>query len=233
MGEDNLTLLTAFAAGVVSFLSPCVLPLLPTYTAVLAGTGTQTGRISQWRFLMNAACFFSGFIIIFVAMGATASYFGQVFFKYQDIVRKVGAVFMILMGIHLAGLIRLPALYREYRPLLSGAFEGPLGAFILGIAFTAGWTPCTGPILASILIYAGASATVAQGAFLLFIYAIGFCLPFIVLALLFNRYLHKVRRLYQWLPAIQRAAGVILIIVGCFIYFDWLQKGLGFIWNLL
>lgn len=234
MDGNSITLLTAFGAGVVSFLSPCVLPILPTYTAFLAGTGApeNAGNYNQWRFLLNAVFFLSGFTIVFVAMGATASFFGQFFFDYQDVIRKFGALFMIVMGIHLLGLFQLSFLQREYRPLLNNAFQGPVGAFILGVAFTAGWTPCTGPILASILMYAGASSTLSQGAFLLFVYAMGFCVPFFIIAFLMNKYLGKFRIIYQYLPVIQRAAAVVLIIVGIFVYFDLMQQGIGFLWNL-
>ncbi|WP_425060675.1 Thiol:disulfide interchange protein DsbD [Sporomusa carbonis] len=227
--DYNLTLLTVFGAGVVSFLSPCVLPLLPTYTALLAGTGAQDRQPGCWTFLMNASCFLSGFTLVFVAMGATASYLGQLFFDYQDMIRKAGAVFMVLMGLQVLGVLQIPRLGREYRPLLNSAFNGPVGAFVLGLAFTAGWTPCTGPILATVLMYAGTTATVSQGAFLLFIYAMGFCLPFLAIALLINRYMSKIQGMYGWLPVIQKTAGLILITAGIVIYFDLLQKGLGLI----
>lgn len=228
--DYNLTLITVFGAGIVSFLSPCVLPMLPTYTALLAGTGRQTtGSAGQGNFFLNALCFLSGFTLIFVAMGATASFVGELFFDYQDIIRKAGAVFMVIMGLHVLELFKIPGLEREWRPLLNGTFAGPFGAFVLGLAFTAGWTPCTGPILAGVLMYAGAAATVSQGAFLLFVYAMGFCVPFLVLAVLINRYITKVQGVYRWLPLIQQAAGVVLIIAGVFIYFNLLPRTLSII----
>ncbi|HWR06955.1 cytochrome c biogenesis CcdA family protein [Sporomusa sp.] len=228
--DYNLTLVTVFGAGVVSFLSPCVLPLLPTYTALLAGSGAQTGAgAGRWTFFVNAVSFLSGFTLIFVAMGATASYIGELFFEYQEVIRKAGAVFMIVMGLQILGVLKIPGLAREYRPLLQGAFAGPGGAFLLGLAFTAGWTPCTGPILATVLMYAGATATVSQGAFLLFSYAMGFCLPFLIIAILINRYLNKVQRVYKWLPLIQQAAGGVLVAAGVLVYFDLIEKGLGVI----
>ncbi|SDE83539.1 cytochrome c biogenesis CcdA family protein [Sporomusa acidovorans] len=231
--DYNLTLVTVFGAGVVSFLSPCVLPMLPTYAALLAGTGTQTqSGLRQWLFIVNALSFLSGFALTFIAMGATASLIGEFFFYYQEVIRKVGAVFMAIMGLQLLGLIKIPCLDREYRPLLQGAFAGPFGAFLLGLAFTAGWTPCTGPILATVLMYAGSAATVVQGAFLLFVYAMGFCLPFLFLALVLNRYLDQIKGLYKWLPLIQQAAGAVLVAAGILIYFDWLQKAVGLVWGI-
>ncbi|MDF2568517.1 MAG: dipZ [Sporomusa sp.] len=231
--DYNLTLLTVFSAGVVSFLSPCVLPMLPTYTALLAGTGAQTqASAKRGNFFINSISFLGGYTIIFVAMGATASYIGELFLDYQEVIRKVGAVFMVLMGLHVLGLLKLPKIEREYRPLLQGTFAGPFGAFLLGLAFTAGWTPCTGPILATVLMYAGSTATVSQGAFLLFIYAMGFCLPFLGLAIIINRYMNKIKGLYKWLPLIQQSAGAVLIAAGIIIYFDLMEKGLGLLWNL-
>jgi len=231
--DDNITLITAFIAGTVSFLSPCVLPVLPTYTAFLAGTGTKTTGVmkSKWGFLLNALCFLSGFTIVFVVMGATASYFGQVFLDYQEVIRQIGAVFMVIMGGQLLGIFQFTVLQREYRPLLTTTLSGPVGAFILGVAFTAGWTPCIGPILASILVYASTSATLGQGALLLFVYAMGFCMPFLIVALLLNKYLYKVRKIYRWLPLVQQASGVVLIIAGIVIYFDLMQKVLGMVWG--
>lgn len=231
MSEQNVTLLTTFAAGILSFLSPCVLPVVPTFSAFLAGTGEENGDRSRARFWLNAACFLFGFTLIFVIMGATASYFGQLLIEHQRAVQKVGAAFMILMGAQLAGFLSLGALNREYRPLLKYTFQGPLGAFLLGIAFTIGWTPCTGPILATILVYAGTAATLTQGAFLLFVYAMGFCMPFLALAAIIQRYVVSLNSLYEWLPTIRKWAGIILIIIGLFIFFDWLQKGIGFFWR--
>ncbi|MBP2634978.1 MAG: dipZ [Firmicutes bacterium] len=231
--DYSVTLITVFGAGIVSFLSPCVLPMLPTYTALLAGTGTREHSGERWRFLINAVSFLSGFTLCFVAMGATASYIGELLFNYQEVIRKVGAAFMVIMGLQVLGVLKLPGLGCEYRPWLQGAFAGPGGAFMLGLAFTAGWTPCTGPILATILMYAGTAATVAQGAFLLFVYAMGFCLPFLLAAVVINRYVNKIQRLYKWLPVIQQAAGIILIVAGIMMYFDLMQKAVGIISGFL
>lgn len=229
--ELTMSWLTAFGAGLVSFLSPCVLPLVPTYTAFLAGSGVKDGtKPEEWRFFLNSVSFLSGFTLVFVAMGATASLFGQFFFDYQDTIRKFGALFMIVMGLQMIGVFRFTALSREYRPLLSTTFQGPVGAFILGVAFTAGWTPCTGPILASILVYAASADTVGEGALLLFVYALGFTVPFFLITLLMNRYLPSIKTFYQYLPAIQRGAAIILIIAGILVYFDLVQVVISYLW---
>lgn len=230
MTGENVTLLTAFAAGLLSFLSPCVLPVVPTFSALLAGTETPQEKAGI-RFWLNAACFLLGFTLVFVVMGATASFFGQLLLEHQRLIQKTGAVFMVLMGLHLTGFFSVGLLQREYRPLLKYTFQGPLGAFLLGIAFTFGWTPCTGPILATILVYAGSTATLTQGALLLFIYSMGFCLPFLALAAVIRRYLVSLNSFYVWLPSIRRVAGIILILIGLTIFFDLMQKWLGFIWS--
>lgn len=224
--DGGLSLATAFSAGILSFLSPCVIPILPTYTAFLAGSGAKVGeKPTQWRFLVNSLFFLAGFTLVFVAMGATASFLGQILFDYQDVIRKIGAVFMMVMGLHLLGFLPFSFLHREYRPLLNQTFQGPLGALILGIAFTAGWTPCTGPILASILVYAGTASTMVQGAFLLFVYAMGFAVPFFCIAVILNQCLGKVTKLNQLLPSIQKIAAGLLFIAGICVYFDFMQRG--------
>ncbi|MBP2639569.1 MAG: cytochrome c biosis protein transrane region [Firmicutes bacterium] len=230
MESKDIPVLTAFIAGLFSFFSPCVLPMLPTFAALLGGSAGETAednRVGRWRFFINIFFFLSGFTLVFVAMGATASYFGRFFIEYQDIVRKIGAVFITFMGLHLMGIFGISSLQREYRPFLKQTFRGPFGAFVLGIAFTAGWTPCIGPILAAILAYAGTNAMVGQGVVLLLVFSLGFSLPFWALAFFLQRFLPRLRRVYQWLPLLQRVAGGILLITGIVLYFDLLQRILG------
>lgn len=231
MEYNKVTLITAFIAGAVSFLSPCMLPLLPTYMALLTGAKIQKAKkdksVIRWPFLLRVSCFLSGFSVVFVVMGATASYFGQLFLDYQTLIRQIGAIFMIVMGVHLSGIIKLGWLEREYRPLLYNTFQGPIGAFLLGVAFTAGWTPCTGPILASILVYAGTANTLSQGALLLFVYSLGFSVPFFVVAMLFNSYFDRIRAIARWLPYLQVLSGGILVIIGIMLYFNLIQRALG------
>lgn len=210
-------------AGIASLLSPCVLPLLPTYFAFLGGnSGSMASEesSSQWVLLRNSFFFLCGFTMVFVMMGASASFIGQLFFSYQEMIRKIGAVFMIIMGIQLTGFLTISLLQQERRPLLNYTFRGPIGSFIFGAAVTAGWTPCIGPILASILMYASTEEMVHHGAILLFVYAMGFCLPFILLAFLYNKFLFRLSSIYSWLPWIQRISGIAIILVGIAIYFD-------------
>ena len=230
MDSSEVTLAAAFAAGVVSFVSPCVLPVVPVYMAMLTGAG-EGEKVTRWRFIVNGTFFMLGFTLVFMAMGATASLLGQVFLDYQDILRKAGAIFIILMGAQLLGLLRLPGLERNWHWSPSGALRGPLGAFLLGLAFTAGWTPCIGPILAAILTYAGMDGEVSHGLYLLLAYSAGFALPFLVFAFFCQRYLPQVRALYRWLPVLQKIAGAILVIAGIMLYLNWLQRGLGIIFG--
>lgn len=231
MELSNISIWAAFAGGLLSFLSPCVLPLLPTFSALLAGSAGESSD-RPWRIYLNAICFLAGFTLVFILMGATASFLGEWFFDHQPEIRKVGALLIVVMGLNLSGLIKINRLEREYRPLLARTFQGPFGAFLLGISFTVGWTPCTGPILAAILLYAGGKATVVFGGELLLAYAVGFSLPFFLLAVVLRQYLARVRNIYEWLPQIQQLTGYMLIIIGVFIWMDWLQKGLGVFWGI-
>ena len=229
---DDISLLAAFAAGFLSFISPCVLPVVPVYIAILAGSGGGAQEADR-RFVVNTACFMIGFIVVFVLMGATASVFGQLFSDHRELVRQAGAVFMVFMGLMLAGIISLSPLSRDWRPRMEGNIKSPFNAVLLGMAITAGWTPCVGPILASVLTYAGIGSTMEKGVLLLLSYAAGFAVPFLLFAALCNRYLNRIRSWYRFLPAVQKGAGFLLVLTGILIYFDLMQKGLAIISELL
>lgn len=231
--NDSLAFISVFTAGILSFVSPCVLPLLPVYAAVLTNFDESGTRSERWRIWLNSACFLSGFTVVFMLMGVSASYFGQIFFDNQPILRKLGAAFIVLMGLQLSGILKVSLLFREYRPLLGGRFQGPAGSFFLGMAFTVGWTPCIGPVLASILVYASSADTIWQGAYLLFIYSIGFCLPFLLASMTINKWLPKYQKFYAYLPQVQRVFGATLVLTGILIYFDWVNKIIGTLWKLM
>lgn len=221
-GMPTVSLAAAFLAGIVSLLSPCVLPLLPVYFSLLAGDAADDTA----RPLVNVVLFALGFTVVFVALGATASLLGQMLAAGRLWLQKAGGVFIFAMGAFLAGVVPAPLLQRTWRPRWR-RFVGPGAAFFLGMAFTLGWTPCIGPILASILLYAGVTATVTQGMALLAAYAAGFMLPFVIIGALWHRCGRLHRVLLPLMPVLQKAAGVVLMLAGVLIYFDLLGKGLG------
>nr|WP_092068589.1 cytochrome c biogenesis protein CcdA [Dendrosporobacter quercicolus]NSL47152.1 sulfite exporter TauE/SafE family protein [Dendrosporobacter quercicolus DSM 1736]SDL78231.1 cytochrome c-type biogenesis protein [Dendrosporobacter quercicolus] len=218
---ENVSLAAAFAAGIVSVLSPCVIPVLPSYAACLTGTATGRGKV-----VMNAVCFLGGFTAVFIVMGATASLLGQLFSQYQEFIRKFAAIFMMMMGGQLAGLFSFSGLNRDYRPLLpsSGQLAGCFRAFVLGAAITTGWTPCIGPVLATVLLYAGSTASLKISIGLLLAYAAGFAIPFLALTVLLNQIRDRLKKAAHLLPYIQKAAGVVILITGILLYFNvWIK----------
>ena len=185
----------AFLAGAASFVSPCVLPMLPTFLLILAGSsgaaagagGAAASPAPAGRTLFrNVSAFLLGFAVVFLALGATATVLGQFLMGHLAILEKAGAILLALLGLFLSGIIHPRFLYGEWRPFLHRPSGGAAGSFLLGMSFTVGWTPCTGPILAAIFIYAGSRATVVEGLWLLGFYVLGFALPFFALALLWR-----------------------------------------------
>lgn len=222
MGPQTVTLPLAFAAGLLSFLSPCVLPLIPTYLTYLAGhtleqlADQKSGRA---RLMANAFLFVLGFSTIFVAFGAGASTLGRFLLENQRLVAKLAGVVVMVLGLNTAGVINLAFLSREARVDIKPRAAGLGSSFLLGLAFSAGWTPCIGPILASILVLASTQTTVAQGVVLLGAYSAGLAVPFLAAALVLSRSPGLVRRLYRYLPAIKIVSGWLLVAVGAMIYF--------------
>lgn len=190
-GTAHAGWLVAFAAGVVSFLSPCVLPLVPGYVSFVSGfSGDELSEAElrrAARALGRVLLFVAGFSLAFVLLGATASAAGQFLLQYRTTFNLLAGLFVIAMGLHLMGWIRVPVLYADRRVHLSRPPQGPLGALFVGMAFAFGWTPCVGPILGSILLYASTAGTVREGAALLFIYSLGLGVPFIATGLVLTR----------------------------------------------
>ena len=202
----------ALLAGVLSFLSPCVLPLVPTYLAYIGGSGGARRAVV----LRNAGLFVLGFSLVFIGMGASASALGSVLRDQRELLSTVGGVLVIAFGLVMLGVIRLPLLYRDTRlPVASTTdTQRPYGATLLGMAFAFGWTPCIGPVLGAILTAAGASGTLSTGVGLLTAYAAGLAVPFMLAALAIEPFLRVSRGLRPYLPWIERGAGVLLLIVG-------------------
>ncbi len=200
----------AFIGGILSFLSPCVLPLVPTYLAYVGGSANAKRRV----LVLNSLAFILGFSIIFIALGASASALGSVLRANQQVLMVVGGALVVFFGLVMLGVIRLPWLYRDTRMRYEGETRTPWGAMLLGMAFAAGWTPCIGPILGAILTMAGAAGTLGAGVGLLGAYALGLGVPFLLAALLLDPFMRFSKRFQRWLPWVERVAGVILIVAG-------------------
>lgn len=204
------TLTLAFVAGLLSFLSPCVLPLVPSYLAYVGGSADAKRRV----LIGNSLFFIAGFSLVFIALGASASLLGSVLRANQATLAFVGGLLVIFFGLVMLGVIRLPWLYRDTRPQYQGDSRTPFGALLLGMAFAAGWTPCIGPILGGILTMAGASGTLDQGVGLLAVYALGLGVPFLVAALVLDPFMRFSKGFRRYLPWIEKGAGVLLVIAG-------------------
>jgi cytochrome c-type biogenesis protein len=214
----------AFAAGVVSFLSPCVLPLVPGYLSFVTGmTPSQleaedrpTGAV-----LFPSLLFILGFTIVFVALGAGASALGDLLLEYEDVIQRVLGVFVFAMGFLLLGIVRIPWLYGEARFDMTRAKAfGGAAAVVMGMAFALGWTPCVGPMLSAILALSLSSGDVGRGAVLLGVYSMGLGLPLLAVGLLFGRLRSTLRWLNRRTLLINRIAGVVLLVLGALIFFD-------------
>jgi cytochrome c-type biogenesis protein len=213
-----LTLGAAFAAGLVSFLSPCVLPLIPGYVSFITGfTPAELAHEEPAlsRVLMPSLLFVAGFTLVFVALGASASVLGALLAPYRSVLSRAAAVLVILMGVLMLGVIRLPGLYAEKRFDLSRTRSlGRAAAPVMGMAFAFGWTPCVGPILASILALAGSSSDVGRGSTLLLAYSAGLGVPFVLAGVLFGRLRGAMRFLSRHSLGVNRVAGGLLVVMG-------------------
>jgi cytochrome c-type biogenesis protein len=209
-------ILIALSAGVLSFLSPCVLPLVPSYMAFITGMSLDDLEegIERGRVFRTALLFTLGFSIVFMILGASASFLGQFLKSYELWVARVGGVILIVLGLHLVGLFRITPLLREKRMHVSGTPVGALGAIGVGMAFGAGWTPCIGPVLGGILTYATVQETFWSGVGLLGVYSAGLAIPFLLSAVALDRFLSAFKRIRRFLPMIQIASGVLLVLLG-------------------
>jgi cytochrome c-type biogenesis protein len=221
LGTDGaLTIWMALGAGILSFLSPCVLPIFPSYLSFITGLSFSelSGSVNNIRtrraIILNALCFIFGFSLVFMSLGASFSLLGQLLFDYQQILRKVGGVMVILFGLYIAGFLKFPFLTRTFQFELKDRPAGYLGAFIVGVTFAAGWTPCVGPILGSILLYASTAKTAYTGIMMLGAYSLGLAIPFFLSALALNRFLDYFDRYKRLIPVVSTVGGVFLVFVG-------------------
>ena len=210
----------AFSAGLLSFVSPCVLPLVPSYITYITGvsfkelTDAEARSRLRWATILHSLFFIMGFSLIFILMGASASYLGQLLAQYQSWIMKAGGVLIILLGIHFTGIINIPFLQMEKRFEMRRKPLGYLGSFLVGVAFAAGWTPCIGPILSTILIYASTSKSFTTGILLLTYYSIGLGIPFFLSSLAFNSFLSAFDKIKRYMRVITIISGLFLIAIG-------------------
>lgn len=204
----------AFTAGLLSFLSPCVLPLIPSYVTFITGLSLDDVQRSRRAALVHALLFILGFSLIFIALGATATLLGRVLIVYREWITRIGGALVIVFGLYLLGLFNVSAFNRERRVHLADKPLGYLGTVIVGIAFGAGWTPCIGPILGSILAYSTSQADVRQGIGLLSAYSLGLAVPFFLAAVAVERFLGVFGWLKRHMVVVNRISGILLIIVG-------------------
>jgi cytochrome c-type biogenesis protein len=218
--EQQVSLFMAFAAGLVSFLSPCVLPLIPGYISFVSGVSfeemTNTGRASPIKvaLLGKSFLFVLGFSAVFVLMGASATWLGSIFSRKLPLLTKVAGVVIILFGLHQAGLLRFGFLLRGLHLRLPAKSLGPLSPVFLGASFGLGWTPCVGPVLAAILTYAATMATVPQGIELLVSYSAGLGIPFLLTGFAVNGFFSLFGRIKNYLWLLEKVSGTVLVLLG-------------------
>lgn len=232
--QHSVTFLYAFLAGLLSFLSPCVLPLVPGYVSMLSGTAKQadegaapnaSGAVAVaappargvWRseaLLRNALFFVLGFSVVFIGLGAAATSVGHVLRTYRVLLGEISGIVVILFGLHLLGVIKISALYSDKRLRAQRSGSTGLGAFVIGFAFAFGWTPCIGPILGTILLLAAGQNTVGQGIYLLVVYSLGLAVPFLLTALALDRFATFYKGFRRHLHTVELISGGLLVLIG-------------------
>jgi cytochrome c-type biogenesis protein len=227
---NELNIFVAFAAGILSFLSPCVLPLIPSYLSFVSGISLEEMRSDQaraqmrWRIALNSIAFIFGFSLVFVSLGASASLIGSFFLNYRNLIRLLGGVFIVLVGLYLIGIFKIAALERYLQFNLKDKPAGYLGSVIVGITFAVAWTPCVGPILGAILAIAGTSADIGRGILLLAMYAVGLAVPFFFSALAINSFFQFSLAFRRYIQAFHIVSGVLLVLVGILLMTDYMTS---------
>ena len=229
MANEQISYLVAFTAGFLTYLSPCLLPLIPSFVAYITGISfadlkdpSKAGAV-RGKVIAHALLFILGFSAIFILLGLTATAIGKVLFGYQKLIRIVGGILIVFFGVYLTGILNLDFLAKERRLKISAKGASYLGSFLIGVTFAAAWTPCAGPILGSILVMAGTKANVAQGALLLATYSLGIALPFFLTALVINSFLAGFAKFQKVIRVINIVGGVFLIIVGILVATNYLS----------
>jgi cytochrome c-type biogenesis protein len=215
--------IAAFVAGLFSFLSPCVLPLVPGYVSLISGAGVEELKSQDSQVLrkvmLNSIGFILGFSIVFIALGAISTQVGQLMARYKSVLAQVAGVVIILFGLHLTGIFKIKALYTDARLHSIKGSSTWGGAFLIGFAFAFGWTPCVGPILAVILGFAAVQDSVFKGILLLAVYSLGLAVPFLMTALLMGRFMKFYSGFRRHMQAVEVASGALLIVLGALLVF--------------
>lgn len=217
----EVTVWLAFAAGVISFLSPCVFPLVPAYLAQLTGTTVSDNKIIAERSLIfsRSIGFIIGFSLIFMILGASSTFIGELFAGNRKLFEQIGGIIIVVFGLQMMGIISIRALLSEKRiavkPRMSTSFASSV---LLGFLFGMGWSPCIGLALSSILILASDAGTMWKGMFLLAIYSLGLGVPFLLVSLIWSKSLDKLRKMNKWLPAIQKTGGAVMVVLGILLF---------------
>src|SRR5688572_19979212 len=233
--EENVTLLAAFGAGLLSFISPCVLPLIPGYLSYISGLSLDEMRGTpvagggaavavarppgvRRQVVLSSLAFIAGFSLVFVSLGAAASAIGQFLLERQTFFNRIAGAVIIIFGLHTMGVLRIEWLYQEKRVHTSRKPAGFIGAGLIGVAFAFGWTPCIGPILAAILALAGTQETVGEGVRMLGVYSLGLGVPFMATALMIDRFFGAMGRIRRHYHTIELVSGALLVIIGLLIF---------------
>jgi len=226
MNGVEVGILFSFLAGLLSFLSPCVLPLVPSYLTFVTGMSLEDLEqgVNRRSTLIHSVLFVTGFSLIFIVLGAAASFLGQFFQYWDEWITRVGGVVIILLGLHLMGAFRWAPLLRERRVHLADKPAGYIGTVGVGIAFGAGWTPCIGPTLGAILTLGLSQDTMWAGVGLLTVYSLGLAVPFLLAALALDRFLVVFKRFRRWIPVVEKGSGVLLILLGLLLFFGQLTR---------
>lgn len=221
--EENVTLLAAFGAGLLSFISPCVLPLVPGYLSYISGLSLDEIRgdaaaDTRRRVVLASLAFIAGFSLVFISLGASASYIGQLLMSRLTLLGRIAGAVVIIFGLHTMGVLRIEWLYQEKRVQTSGRPAGLAGALLVGVAFAFGWTPCIGPILSGILAIAAAQDTIGSGVRLLSAYSLGLAVPFFATAMMVDRFFAAFARVRRYYHAIEVVSGALLVAIGLLIF---------------
>ncbi|WFA08257.1 cytochrome c biogenesis protein CcdA [Tissierella sp. Yu-01] len=221
MFSNDVSLPLAFGAGFISFFSPCILPMIPAYIMYITGVNVEEDLASKRKLaILRTLAFVLGFTIVFIIMGSTATILGKVFVRNKDVFAKISGLIIVVFGLNMMGIINLKFLNFNKRASAPKKITNWFSSLLMGMAFAAGWTPCFGPVLASILIFAGGADTVLKGILLLLIYSIGMAIPFILTAMfinVFDKFLNKSDKILSYIPKI---AGLIMVIFGLLVFFN-------------